>query len=202
MKRSRKKPVVLSLPAELRAVRSAAAHQVISVMERVKRATVAELAVHVGLPAGSLYYHVRRLEAVGVLLEGEKRSTGGRHEVVYELAGSEVVLDTSRSDKSFVAELARTFRSRLRALERAYVAAVERRAAARGVRGRGRPQGPSLHQHQARLGPRQRAELERRVEELAAFLVEHDDPRRRDFTHLTVAVVPLERDQKSPSGTS
>lgn len=185
-------PIVLTKPAQVRAVSSPVAHQVISVMERVRRCTVAELAAHTGIEAGSLYYHVRKLKGAGVLAECEKRSTGGRQEVVYRLTGSEVVFDPDGTSPSFLRELCRSVRVRLRYVERAFVAALETRKARRASVGRSTPD-PTLHQHHARLGPADRRELYRRIEALEAFLIERDDPQLTSFVSVTIAVLPEER---------
>lgn len=187
-----KRPVVLDRAAQVRAVSGLVPHQIVSVMERVPRCTVAELAEHTGIPAGSLYYHVRKMKRAGVLLEHEKRSTGGRQEVVYELAGSEVVFDPEASGPGFVKALCRSVRTRLRFVERAYLRALERR----GKRDRSGRHRLSLAQHNARLGAAQRAELFRRIRELEQFVIESDDPRRSDFVNVTIAVVPIERSEQ------
>ena len=189
---SSSKPIVLKRPAELRAVAGPVAHRIISVMERMRRCTVAELAEHTGIEAGSLYYHVRKLKKIGVLVESERRSTGGRQEVVYELAGSEVVLDTTAAGRGFVRELQRSIRTRFRAVERAYLNALGRKDTVRKGRGRNL----SLHQHHARLSARDRTELYRRIAELEAFLIERDNPRAGSFVNVTIAVVPVERAER------
>lgn len=184
---ARHRPIVLTRPEELRAVSGLVAHRIVAVMERLRSATVAELAERTGTEAGSLYYHVRKLRNVGVLRETERRSTGGRDEVVYELAGSEVVIDSSRADAAFEEELARSVRTRLRAVERGVLAAMEDRATVK----EGRKRDLSLHFHQARLTSRDRAELQRRIAELEEWLVERDDEGRGEFVQLTIAVHPL-----------
>lgn len=190
---SRSRPIVLDRPDQLRAVASPVAHQIVAVMERLGRGTVAELAEHTGVEAGSLYYHVRRLRKVGVLLEHGRRSTGGRQEVVYELAGSEVVLDPRKRSPGFLKELARSVRARLRYLERTYLDALGRRGTMRSGRGRNL----SLHTHRVRLGLQDRAELYRRLEELEAFLFERDDPGGKSFVDVTIAVVPVAKKSAS-----
>jgi DNA-binding Lrp family transcriptional regulator len=182
-------PIVLRRPEQLRAVTSTVAHQIVSVMERVRRATVSELAHEVGLPAASLYYHVRKLRRAGVLAPAEKRATAGRDEVVWELTGSEVILDPTAGGPRFLAELGRNLRARLRAVERGMLDALGRPGTIRHGRGKNL----SLHQHHARLSAAKRAELYRRVDELEAFLVENDDPRQEGFTHVTVAILPVAR---------
>lgn len=186
---SHSKPVVLSRPEQLRAI-TLVGHQIISVMERTRSCTVSELAEHLGSPAGSLYYHVRKLQAAGVLTSKGKQSTGGRMEVVYELAGSEVILDPTATGPRFLAALCRTIRTRLRAVERWYLDALAHPGTVRAGRGRNL----SLHQHHSRLSPARRRELYRRIEELERFLIESDDPRQPTFTHVTIAVLPVVRD--------
>ncbi len=181
-------PLVLRRPDQVRAVSSPVAHRIVSVMERLRRATVAELADRTGIEAGSLYYHVRKMKAVGVLIEHERRSTGGRDEVVYELPGREVVFDPDAVGPVFLRELARSVRTRLRWVERVFTASLETRKKRRSARNS--PPDPTLHQHHARLSPTDRKELYRRIEELEQFLVDRDDPERRDFTNVTVVVLP------------
>ena len=186
-KRTKDGRLLLTEPAEVRATAGAVPHQLISVLERERRGTVTELAGHLGLPPGSLYYHVRKLRDAGILLEGERRTTGGRDEVVYELAGREVVYDPEANTPPFLTELARTIRTRLRWLERACVKALSHPKTLR----KGKQRNLMLAHHHARLGPRDRAELHRRIEELEAFLQERDDPRREDFVHVTFVMVPM-----------
>jgi len=181
------RPVSLTRPEEVRAVSSPVAHQLVSVLERTRRGTVAELAELTGVEAGSLYYHVRKLLRVGVLREAARQSTGGRQEVIYEITGSEVVIDPDARAPAFLAAVARSVRSRLRRVERAFVAALGDPRAVRRRRGRNL----SLHQHQVRLSAADRRELYRRIEELEAWLVERDDERQATFTSLTLAVLPV-----------
>lgn len=180
-------PVLVDRPEQVRALASPTAHQIVCVMERLRRATVAEIARHTGVEAGSLYYHVRRLQEAGVLAEHGRRKTGGRDEVVYELPGSEVVFSPEASSPGFLRELRRAIRMRLRYVERAMLAALGRPGTVRRRRGRNL----SLHQHHARLRPARRAELYRRIEELEAFLMEHDDPSVGEFLSVTIAILPV-----------
>ncbi len=191
---TRSRPVVLDRPDQLRAVTSIIAHQIISVMERTRRCTVSELAEHLGIQAGSLYYHVRKLQKAGVLAPHVKRSTGGRKEVVYELTGSEVILDPTASGSRFLAALARTMRTRLRAVERGFLDALSHPGTVRA----GRNRNISLDQHHSRLSRSKRLELYRRIKELERFLIENDDPRQETFTHVTIAVMPVVRDSTTP----
>lgn len=182
-------PILLRRPEDVRIVTSPIASQIVSIMERTRRNTVGELAELVGIEAGSLYYHVRKLNKIGVLLEHDKLSTGGRQEVVYELAGTEIVIDPDERSPAFLAEIARGIRSRLRKIERGFVAALGRPGTIRRTPGRNL----SLHHHQVRLKKRDRAEFFRRVEELEAFLVEHDDKAQQEFLSVTLVVLPEAR---------
>lgn len=54
--------------------------------------TVAEIAQSLGKTPGPLYYHVRRLEAVGVLRQAGKRPATKKHEVLYERTSQELAM--------------------------------------------------------------------------------------------------------------
>lgn len=180
------RPILIRKPLEVRAVSSPIAHRVISVMERTRRNTVAELALLTGVEAGSLYYHVRRLKKIGVLGECERLSTGGRQEVVYEMMGTEVVIDPDANGPALLAEIGRSVRSRLKRVARDFNEALGRSGTIRRKSGRNL----SLHQHQVRLSRSKRAELYRRIEELESFLVENDDAKGREFLNLTLVIHP------------
>ena len=109
--------------------------------------------------------------------------------VVYELAGSEVVLDPKASSPAFLRELGASIRTRLRSVERGLLAALGRAGTVRSGPGRNL----SVHFHHVRLKPSDLTELQRRIAALEEFLVEADDPTRKDFVNITVAVHPLER---------
>ena len=118
-------------------------------------------------------------------IRAQEEVAGGLTQLMDE--GSEVVFDPDGSSPGFLKELARTVRSRFRMVERAFIDALGRAGTVR----KGRGKNLSLHQHHSRLSSRNRAELFRRIEELEAFLIEHDEPRQREFTHVTIAILPV-----------
>ena len=109
--------------------------------------------------------------------------------MIYELAGSEVILDPEGSSAAFLKALGRSIKTRLRSVERGLLAALGRSDTIRSGRGRNL----SLHFHHARLNARHRTELQRRIVALEEFLIEHDDPSVQDFVNVTIAVHPVER---------
>ncbi|MCA9311668.1 MAG: helix-turn-helix transcriptional regulator [Phycisphaerales bacterium] len=178
--------LVVRRPAQVRALASPLAHRVASGLERIGPATVAELGAAIGEAPESLYYHVRRLHAAGILRPAGQRETGGRPEVVWEVPGGEIVFDHEGRDPRFRAALARAGESLMRMAARGYAGAVRRGDASR--RGRGRTL--MLQQHFTRLRPADLAELNRRLEEIAAFVRERDAGEKGTSVSLTMVMTP------------
>ena len=176
---------VVESVAQLRALSGPVPHQVISTLERLGAASVRELATAVGLPPESLYYHVRRLVAVGLLRVREERATRRRPEAVYELPARELVVRSHGAAPAFTDALVGLHRSLMQMAIRIYERALRR--GDRPVRGL------RIIQQSARLAPSDLAELERRLEEIAGFLVERDDPQRDRFVSLTISLAPVQR---------
>ncbi|GJM20624.1 MAG: hypothetical protein DHS20C15_05390 [Planctomycetota bacterium] len=165
------------------------AHRLLGALERLGPSSARELGLHLGCPPASLYYHLHRLRQAGVLQSETRARSGQRSETVFALRGRELVIRAGKSRRAS-AELARSGRGLLRLAARLYAAAAERLPAKRG-----RPRRRNLLiQTQARLSPADLAELERRLEEAAAFMAERDDPSRDGFHCLTVALSPTALD--------
>jgi hypothetical protein len=84
--------MVVSGPDRLRALVSPARQEVLEVMTRMGAVSLAELGAVLGRPADGLYYHVRALERLGlVVLAGTRRK--GRHgEALFRAAAAEFVI--------------------------------------------------------------------------------------------------------------
>ena len=67
MKRSAKH--VLRDVAQLRAIATAARHEIVAIMEELDESSVGDLAAYLGRPPESVYYHVHDLVQVGLVLE-------------------------------------------------------------------------------------------------------------------------------------
>lgn len=161
-------------------------HQIIATIERLGPSTARQLAQHVGVAAESLYYHLRRLKAAGLLLESELRPTTRRPEAVFALPGNEIVLDPENQQESFLDALAAVQRSLLAMATRLYARALKAKGSVRS----GPRRNLCVIQQNARLRPRDLAELNRRLEALAEFVAEHDDPAVESFLSVTISMSP------------
>ncbi len=103
---------------QLRALRTASRLQVLNTISRLKACSVAQLAVQLGKPAGSLYYSVNQLLAAGLIREVEKRRAGKRYESVYATVAPRIKIDTSLKTSKFYTEVLQAYRSLLRSTER------------------------------------------------------------------------------------
>jgi len=168
-------------------------HRIVSAMEPLETATVGEIAAATGDPPESLYYHVRRLARVGILVHVGKRSTGGRPEAVWRLPAEEIVFDKTSTDPAYLEALSRSVASLLKMVERAYRASVR----PGGGRRTGRRRTLMVQQHVARLRQDDLATLNRRLEEIADFVRERDvgakATARTSSVSLTMIMTPTHR---------
>lgn len=73
-------------PEQLNALVSPVRQNIMDRLEAAGPCTVAELAQHLAIAQDALYYHVRKLEGVGLLVRVDTRKGEGRDAVVYDLA--------------------------------------------------------------------------------------------------------------------
>ena len=73
---------VISRPPQLSALVSAARQEIADVLSRLGTASIAEIAAALGRPPDALYYHVRVLERVGLVVR-DVRKRGGREEALF-----------------------------------------------------------------------------------------------------------------------
>ena len=87
--------------------------------------TVQDLSERVGKPQSSLYYHIRKLVEIGVLVEVESRRKGRRYEAVYKIAAERIQIEADPAS-SVQQELAsRLMSSVLRQAAREFQTALE-----------------------------------------------------------------------------
>jgi predicted ArsR family transcriptional regulator len=93
--------------------------------------SVAELATALSRSAAALHYHVRHLEAIGLLRQTGKRSIGPRSERVYEAVSKELNFSGVDESPAYREALRKKTRSVIRRMSREYEAAwvAERRVA-------------------------------------------------------------------------
>jgi DNA-binding transcriptional ArsR family regulator len=171
---------------ELRALASPGAAQVLDALRALGRGSVNELALHLGRPAESLYYHVRKLERAGLVVEVERRPTGRRPEAVYEPVAPVLRVDSSRRTPAWRRESARVVRGRMRAVERALLAGLDDPETQR--------EGPQrqlgIRHARVRLGRRGLARLNAKLEELAELLEEEQRAGEGEVYHVLTALAP------------
>ncbi|HKB17089.1 MAG TPA: helix-turn-helix domain-containing protein [Planctomycetota bacterium] len=156
------------------------------------RATVAELASELDRSPHSLYHHVRRLLACGVLREDGRRKAGPREEAVFALAAERIVLPhpltaaTSRAAARSVAAVlrgaARNFR---RGLEEGRIGRV-------GGRGEA-----FLCSRRGRLSPRGARRLRALVDRIERLLAEESTKGGARPYLFTAALAPTGRGRRS-----
>jgi DNA-binding transcriptional ArsR family regulator len=78
---------MIRLPAQLRALAAPARQEVVDALVAAGPSSVAELADQLGRAPDSLYFHLRRLEKVGLVLEVDRRKSGRHVAVVYDVPG-------------------------------------------------------------------------------------------------------------------
>lgn len=70
---------------QVRALASPMRQEIVDALEAGGPLAVAELAAHLGRAPDSLYFHLRRLEKVGLIVEVERRKNGRHVAVVYDV---------------------------------------------------------------------------------------------------------------------
>lgn len=175
---------------QVRALAGPLQHQIVAVLEREGPSSARELAIHVGKGAEILYYHLRKLEAVGVIRTVDQRPTTRRPERVFMLAARELVLDPDSRRPAFLTALASLQRSLLAMATRLYARAISDPVSVR----KGARRNLCVIQQYGRLRPRDLAELNRRLEAIAEFVAERDDQSVRNFVSLTISMSPVTRD--------
>lgn len=87
---------LIQSPAAVRALLSPIRQEIIDALESSQACSMAELAQLMGRKPDALYFHVRRLLKVGLLIECEPRKTGRNVAAIYDLPGRPMRLDHSQ----------------------------------------------------------------------------------------------------------
>src|SRR5262245_60587836 len=118
--------------------------------------SVAELSELLGKPADRLYYHVKRLVAVGLLVEGEQQPTNGRPQTLFDVPGRPLYLRYQPQSSSNRRAVQRVVDGMLRAARRDFS-----RGFAPGVEAEGPQRQLWAARTEANLTPSEVAELNR-----------------------------------------
>lgn len=160
-----RKPTITK-PQQVEALSSPVRHQIHLALELLGPSSVLELARHMGKQPEALYYHLRKLQKVGVVEETGQQMRGGRSETIFGLRGGEVVLDRNASARAFRTSMAKGCRALLRYAERSFTRAIVSKAG-RELRRRGSLR---VEQSEVRLSSAELRELNRRLDEINDFV--------------------------------
>jgi hypothetical protein len=111
-------------PRQIEALGSPARQEVLDGLQAMGPCSVAALAELLGRAPDSLYYHVRKLQRVGLVVPCGTRDTGTRAEALFDVPGL-MVIDYEPETARERARLARLVASALRIAERDFRAALE-----------------------------------------------------------------------------
>jgi DNA-binding transcriptional ArsR family regulator len=77
---------------QMRALAASTRQEIVDVLPRLGTLSVAELAAALGRPADSLYYHLRLLKRVGLVLSAGTRRVNGRSEALFRAVAADLSL--------------------------------------------------------------------------------------------------------------
>lgn len=112
-------------PRQIEALATPARQEVIDALQVNGPCSVAELAASLGRAPDSLYYHVRKLEKVGLIVPAGARTSGAREEILYDTPASRVAIDVEPETPEQKKSLMRLVSSALRMAERDLRAALD-----------------------------------------------------------------------------
>ena len=156
----------------IRALRTPVRQEILGALERLGGGSVKDVARELGRAPATLYYHVHALVEAGLVRESGQRPAGRRTEATYAPAAHKIVIDRSASSKGFVEALSDLHRATLRTAERELALALKPRRAKKVPPGKS----VALLRLSARLKPADARAARRKLEEVAGFLAECDDP--------------------------
>ncbi len=173
---------------QLDGLRSSSRYRILETLISLGPSTVREIAEHQGLIPESVYYHIKTLIRLGLVVDLGKRPAKRRPESVFQAISSTIRIDPEKRTPRFRRALASFYDAVLRSAGRGLRRALEDDRAERAG-----PQRNCLtFQVEARLSPQRLQEWNRRVDELCSFMFEDDD--EGEVIHMTISAHPLERE--------
>lgn len=94
----RKSVYRISRPDQMSAVESGVRQVILDVLLNGGPSSIKEIANALGKPADSLYYHIRMLSEVGLIIQVDSRKSGARDEAIYDVPTERFELVTDRRD--------------------------------------------------------------------------------------------------------
>ena len=116
----------ISGPDQLAALASSVRQEIVDVVCTSGPCSIAELGTFLGRAPNRLYYHVRMLVKVGLLVEAGARGEGRSEEILYRTPSRRMRLDTRERDSEKDALFVKIVSGAMRAAERDLKGALER----------------------------------------------------------------------------
>lgn len=185
-RRPRSIPYAIRRRDQLAALESAVRQEIIDTVQAAGPRSAAEISALLGRPADALYYHIRRLAQVGLLVEHARRRTERRYEVVYDLVGHPLVLEYPAGRDHGHHPLSRLVRAMLRTAERDFRAAI----GADGAAADGAERNLWAGRRHAWLSRSDLARVNRLLDQLVRIMTEARNPASGQLCTLTLVLAP------------
>jgi hypothetical protein len=138
----------------------------------------------VGRAPEALYYHIRELVDVGLVVRQGKRKVGRRTEAVYQRIATRFILDTKQRSKAYIDAMAGTCSAMPRLAERNYRASVDRG----GFTLEGPERSLMIRRYAMRLDKAGLARLNRRLDRVAELHDRQDESKGGDPYAVTIVL--------------
>ena len=183
----REREFLISTVEQMDALASPVRHQIHIAMEMIGRCSVNQLAERLDRVPETLYYHVRRLEKVGIVERVGSRVAGSREEAIYQLKARRLRVDPSQTSARFLQAMAKGCGSLLRFAQRSFEQALVRKAERRMIPKRSL----RIEQVAVRLSSQSLEELNRRLDSIQEFISDADEPEGKQMYVVTISTAPM-----------
>jgi len=178
--------------ATIKALRTPLRQGILGALQRLGSGSVKDVAHEVGRAPATLYYHMHALTDAGLVRKAGEQPSGSRTEAVYEPAAERIIIDNRGRSKEFMGALADLHATALRTAEREAVQSLA------WHRSKGVPpeESVTLLRLSARLKRSHLRIARRKLQEIAAYLADHDDAKAEGtfaFTASLTRLVPRKR---------
>ncbi len=193
MKSSPKRVMRLDSPQQQEALTSPVRIEIIERLQGDGPSSIADIARKMDRSAASLYHHIRKLFAAGVVIEKGRRRAGRRWETIYELAAPRIHMDLDQSSERNIRCYRRSAGALLRLTDRNFADAVQF----------GRPVTTGRYRNlhagvkKARLTKGGLTRVNRLLDEIHRIMCEEDARGAGQLCALTTVLLPLlDNDQR------
>lgn len=189
---SKSSPYVVARKEQLAAVRSPVRQELLHHMATIGPCSVAELAAKMDRPADALYYHIKGLMKVGLVLPQGTRKSTRRAEAVYALPQKRIRFDFDPKSESSREALVGAVAASLRLTERDF----EHALANEEVTTTGPQQDIRSRRYRTWLDKKAVAQVNKLLNELDKLLLEQDQHKRGRPYALTYVLTPVKLSSK------